>query len=239
MTAAALTRFDLHRMKAAELPAVSGQLPKILSRAIERVPRLFQRKGPTWKIKTLNGNSAAAALRFHHKGPLETRKARDQRYHTDSEILKTLITRLNVNPKHKDFSWLQIRWTPIEDLCDVTGFARSTVTASLSRLSRAGLLRTKRRKNEARDREWVAVRWLTPALFDMLGLLPWMKRQKEGNFLKKKPRTLGTGPEPAPALDAVDAPEWAKEKLNRARRAGHNRGQPPPGSEPSPGREKK
>ena len=201
MTSAALTRFDLHRQKAAALPDVSGQLPRILSRAMERLPKLFSRRGPTWKVKTLDGNAAAAALRYHHKGIDETRKARDQRYHTDIEVLKFLLSRLNVNPHHDGLNWLQIRWTRIDDIVEATQFARSTVCESLRRLKQAGILRTKRRKNEAKDREWIAMRWMTSALFDMLGLLSWLKKQKEGSWQKKKAKAedmAGEGTNAAP-----------------------------------------
>ncbi len=199
MTAAALTRFQLHRQKSFDHDFEG--MPKLLNKATTRLNKLFYGR-MSWNIKSIKGMIAASRLRYHAKGISNTRKARDQRYHTDYQVLKVLLSRLNIQPKHNEFSWLQVRWTAIEDICSLTGFSRSTVNDSLSRLTKADILRTKRRKNPTKDREWVAVRWITSTLFEMLGLGTWLKNQKSGRYKQ-------TAPEPVPddpSLDAISDP---------------------------------
>lgn len=188
MTAATLTRFDLHRQKRYALPEVNGNFPKLLTKAMGRVEKFFNMRD-RWRIRTIKATSAAAALRTATE-----KLARDQRRHTDTEITKLFLSRLNVQTDHPNFSWLQIRWTSIEDICLATGFSRSTVTASIRRLKLAGVLRTQRRKNPTKDREWVAVRWLTREFFELLGLGGWLNKQKKGN----------TDPDPVPEFDPLN-----------------------------------
>ena len=213
-------RYARHREKAYTLP--DSNFPRLISRAIKRLPDLLRRMRPDWKIKTVKGQVARSLLTQHHRG-LETRKARNQRRHTDTEVLRLLLSRVNVQPYSAEYSWLEIRRTSIEDICQSTGFSRSCVCDSLARLKSADLLRTKRNKNPSRDREWVATRWLTSAAFDMLGLAAWLEKQKQGNHTMRQQRDADRA-----ALEAldVDLPAELAAQLERARRNAQNR--PPP-----------
>ncbi len=175
-------RFRSHYKKCFDVPY--GKFKAIQKKAIQRLDKFFTQSHSSWRQKTVDGKAAALSLKYFFKGGFQKKKARKQRYHTDNQILALLISRVNVTPFHADFTWLQIRWTPIEDICKQTGFSRSCVNESLRRFTQAGLLRTKRRKNPTKDREWVAQRWLTATVFDMVGLSKWLKDQRAGTVRK-------------------------------------------------------
>ncbi len=213
-------RFDRHWEKGFALPDTN--FPRLISKSIKNIPVLLRgRFVQPWKIKTVNGQTAKALLRHHQRGPTNIRKARNQRRHTDAQILSLLFARVNIQPYHSEFTWLEIRRTSIEDMIKETGFSKTCVTDSLARLKKAGLLRTRRNKNQARDREWVATRWLTAAAFDMLGLGSWLAKAKEGQYTKRKQRDADIA-----ALEDVDIanlPRDMREKLERAQNNARNR----------------
>lgn len=184
MTAAASV-FSLHLEKVAQLPAIAEgkNLPYGLAAGLERLERFFSRKLED-RPQSQEGRLARQILLYHtrHGG---TRLVRDQFNHSCHQVLRVLLASVNVQRNNGPLGFLQVRRVRLTELSDATGFARSTVIAVVRALTRAGVLRTKRRKTDERDAELVAVRWITPALFDMLGLGGWIKKQSRGDADKK------------------------------------------------------
>lgn len=189
MTAAAPSHFAVHRQKVftpAEI-AEGKSRPWGIEQGLERLEKFFTRKAD-WQTPP-EGRLARQILLYHTRSD-NTRAIRDQFLHSCHQVLKVLISSVNAQRNNSPLSFLQVRRVSLEELAELTGFARSTVIAVVKALTRAGILRTKRRKTDDRQAELVATRWLTPSLFEMLGLGNWIKKQSR-NQEEKKEETPG------------------------------------------------
>lgn len=183
-------RFRQHWLKQYDCDPRAEQV-YLLRNARQRIPQFFRRTTTQpWQIQGLKAQLAARRLRVHEKvvaptaepGELpalfKARKVRTQRHHTDTQMFNLFLDYVNVQLGEPKLSFLELRELPIQVMCAKTGFSESTVTAALARYTQGGLLRTERRKNEERDRERPARRWLTPAFFSLLGLGKKLAKQK-------------------------------------------------------------
>jgi hypothetical protein len=190
---AALSHFALHRQKVftpAEI-AEGKNRPWGIEQGLERLSKFFSRQAD-WTTPA-DGRLARQVL-LYHTGHNSSRAVRDQFLHSCEQVLKILLTSVNTQRGNGPLMFMQVKRTSIMDLVEATGFARSTVIAVLHALTRAGVLRTKRRKTDAERsarRELVATRWITPSLFEMLGLGGWISRQSKKGA-EQEPRNTET-----------------------------------------------
>lgn len=187
-------RYKNHKLACFDVPE---NITKLQRKALDKLYTLFYGRRD-WRLKGFKSNHAAQVLTSYFTRTT-TKAARSQRRHTDYNVLAALICRTNHDNNSQHFDFLQVAWVKITDdskagIVQLTGFSRSTVNASIARLKLAGLLRTRRNKNDTKTREHTATRWLTDTLFEMLGLGNWIKNIRNGKYFRKSKK-------PAPQID--------------------------------------
>ena len=207
------TRFSDLWEKGYELP--ENNYPLIVRKLINRLSRLLTDGVIKHHSKTLAGQDLSTRLRMRSRRGV-VRQVRSQRRHTIEQLLNLMISRVNVRPGHHAYSFMEIRRIKIEKMADLTGLSLSTINAVIAELKNIGALRTQRIKSDDKSREHTARRWLTPALFDAVGLGGMLKKQQNGGEeLKQKPRDYERTPNTPQVIEAREELRKMTEALSR------------------------
>ncbi|MEE9119402.1 MAG: hypothetical protein V3U02_12525 [Calditrichia bacterium] len=172
-------RFKAHLEKQYILAKTQGKLPFGITDSIDRVISLFKNGLHNWSIKDTSAAHALHRLFFHDTLTISglERKVRFQRNHTDTQLTNLLLSRCNIQPYNQYLDTYQINPIKIDEMCIESGFSHSTVSDYIRRFKSFDLLRTKRQKHPNDiNKEVVAVRWLTPKFFKMLGMYSRIKK---------------------------------------------------------------
>lgn len=221
-------RFARHRLKRFTPIPIQGQRPALLREAQGRLEPFFAGRY-TGRPQGLAAAVSARGLLYHYRLTRtgKQRKARNQRYHTDHELLACLLEHCNVQPRSA-LAPLQLTPLPVRKILELTGLARSTVQDALRRYRELGLIQTKRRKSpNDRTREIVAIRWLTNRLFAVLGLRRQLARQLGARTPAVIVPSSTTNPSPKPEASPADRMRAYLAHIDALRRAVHK---PPPAS---------